>query len=614
VCSAPELEDAPLSASCAADGKEGSAVEGCQGPCPWLSLSLPLHRRILAAALPAMSDLSLLDKSSSKEALACHRPTASAVASPLRVAADALATTAPAEDDVGTGAAVDGARTVVDGRTPPPANAVSDSTSPSAANGDDVGTPSNATGVSADGAGTPIVGTGAAVDGASTVINGPPANAVADSTSPSAANGDDDSPPSPVRGRSRRNVIFTTGGLTDDVRTFKPLLTPYKRKEMSFGTIDPRPSCNCPPDPNHWEPSSTFIGLPYIFARRNNEDRDFFSKCVTVNNVIAHELGYPTWVEYLETRGWTCQPNEGTDTYCIRFVRVQDVPAIPTARNPKHKNLHALLKALHSRVNDPAYKDIYDGQHPLKIMKFDSFVAKTNCLAQDLLKALVVTTRSFLPHVNHHFGEKRYWTETIFKGCHTRKKLRLFQSDLVLLLNSDGGSCDGAIQKDLLCNYVESMYAQVEKQARGIRFNEAMRGLAHRQLASEVADNSQDGRRECVANTKWAVVKNRILDDAIPILEKDNPKRGTLSSLTYHRKKRKPGSVADGSSSKKGRVGGCLFSRSRRFLLLTENPTLPFVGASLFSSVGRVACECTSSDDPWTVCDGVDSVSREGED
>ena len=197
-------------------------------------------------------------------------------------------------------------------------------------------------------------------------------------------------------------------------------------------------------------------------------------------------------------------------------------------------------------------KNVYGGMLPLAIMEPKSFISKINYLAQDLLKALVVTTNCFMPFVKEKQRDRRYWTEQIFRGCYSRPKLQIFMADLVLLLgNSEAQFGDGSVQRDLIYNHQSALVTEVARRGEKIRFKEDMRAVIHEQLRETV------GRRHLRREKKlknsasnWAIVKNRILDTAIPVLERWYPSEGTVPSITY---KRKIASVDNPEASKMAR-------------------------------------------------------------
>ena len=331
--------------------------------------------------------------------------------------------------------------------------------------------------------------------------------------------------------------LFTTGGLTPDRdgTSIPPISTPFKKKQMSFGTVDSKRM------PSHWDPSFSFIGLPYSFARKNMKDRHYMGVVFRVNSIIAHELGYPSWLEYILTRGWHCTYNREKDTYEIKFRRVEEVLSVLGVKGWRllHRNLHALLVSLYSRLQDPNMKNVYGGTLPLKFMEESSFIAKINTLAQDLLKALVITVNCFLPFVKERKTDKRYWTEEIFKGCFSRPKLKLFMADLVILFNGaqNGQVGDGSLQRDLIYNHRDALVTEVGRRCASIRFDADMRSFIHDQLKATVGPHHLRFQKTFKNSEKnWAVVKNRIMDTAIPLLEKQFPERGCIPSITYKQK------------------------------------------------------------------------------
>ena len=110
----------------------------------------------------------------------------------------------------------------------------------------------------------------------------------------------------------------------------------------------------------------------------------------------------------------------------------------------------------------------------------------------------------------------------------------------MLLLNAD----DGTIAKDLLCNHRSSVLTVVNMRCANLRFKDKMRELIHEQLKfafikSERSRSTSLYSQSCSPNNNWSVVKNRIMDSAIPILEKMNPEKGPVPSVTREKKKRK---------------------------------------------------------------------------
>ena len=341
--------------------------------------------------------------------------------------------------------------------------------------------------------------------------------------------------PSTIEKSCVGNTVYTTGGLVPDV--FLPptgIQTPFVRKEMTFGSIDNPPACNCPTKKKHWDPSPTLIGLPYAFARHNTQDRHYMGQVFRVNTIIAHELGYATWKDYAKTRGWLCK-KVGT-RYEIKFKRVKDCKAHPTMQMHV-RNLHALLVKLYSRIKDPKLKNKYGGTLPLNCMEPPSFVAKINTFCQDCLKALVLTTRCFLPYVPDHHGDAIYWTEIIFKDCFSRNKMLMFQSDLVLLLNDDK---KGEIAKDLIRNHQSSILTVVTMRVANMRFKTDMRNLIHQQLQFAFGKQNRTFTPGVsrFKDTNWSVVKNRIMDSAIPLLESMNPEKGSIPTVTREKKRK----------------------------------------------------------------------------
>ena len=106
-------------------------------------------------------------------------------------------------------------------------------------------------------------------------------------------------------------------------------MTPFKNKEMSFGSVDIKKLSK------HWNPSFSFIGLPFSFARKNMKDRHYMGLVFRVNSIIASELGYSSWVPYVLTRGWECRYVKEKDRYDIKFRRVEEAPCNPGASHWK---------------------------------------------------------------------------------------------------------------------------------------------------------------------------------------------------------------------------------------------------------------------------------------
>jgi len=86
---------------------------------------------------------------------------------------------------------------------------------------------------------------------------------------------------------------------------------------------------------------------------------------------------------------------------------------------------------------------------------------------------------------------------------------------------------DGNIQKWLVDGFLETMTTEVGRLASAHRPNDEMRNRVRTQLLDEIGEHgvsksALDSRR--AANKKWAVVKQRIIDDAVPIFEKNVPR------------------------------------------------------------------------------------------
>ena len=333
-------------------------------------------------------------------------------------------------------------------------------------------------------------------------------------------------------------AVFTNGLEERDGERFPSIQTPFKNRMMTFGTVHVK-KVGLSRSETHWEPSPTFIGLPYAFARKNPKDRHYCGVMFRVSSICARELGYESWVPYIKTRGWQCKflPDEGR--YDIKFKRIEETPTNPgaQARVLMHKNFHALLVSLYARLRDPKYRNIYDDTLPLTFMKESSFIAKINYISQDLLKLYVITKRFFMPYVTRNFGDERYWTEAIAKSCHRRPVLGVFLADLVLLLCPGGNVVqDGSIQIDLMENHLDSMATEVGRRASGIRHDLQVRHFIHAQLSSRLGPASifvSNAKRNKDAH--FAICQMRILDSADVHFEKTSGL--TLESPTRRRKR-----------------------------------------------------------------------------
>lgn len=270
------------------------------------------------------------------------------------------------------------------------------------------------------------------------------------------------------------HCVYTNGGLTRDRKQvrIKRIRTPYAggSEKMTIGTIDANDEY---PD---WIPTSRMLHLPYTFSQKNPDDRHYFGQVIRVNRVVGYELGYNSWDKYLSTRGWTCKFNKNTNEYTIKFSRAHESPNVAGQKDRESyfTNLHAMLKALYSRLEDVAFLNTYDKVLPLKIMLFPSLTSKLNDLAQDGVKALCFTKHFFMPYVPNNKKNLAFWTEKIFSGCTTRNKLKIFLSDILLIhekaLTRD--AVKGDTMRELLRDYLgTAMIDHVASLAQDYRFD-----------------------------------------------------------------------------------------------------------------------------------------------
>ena len=271
-----------------------------------------------------------------------------------------------------------------------------------------------------------------------------------------------------------RPPVFTNGIDEQVGGHFPSIQTPCKKPMLTYGSVHvPHAGINA--KRTHWEPSFTFIGLPYVFARKNPKDRHCCGTMFRVMSVCARELGCSSWLPYILTRGWQCKCKQAEKRCEIQFKRVEEMPTDPgaAARALAHKNFHALIAALCLRLRDPRCQNAYDKSLPLKFMEQASFIAKINTLSQDLLKACVTTKRLFLPFVKHRHGDNLCWTEATCESCHSRTVLRVFLADLALLLSPGRDELqDGSIQQDLMEDHLDSMSTEVSRRASALRHDD----------------------------------------------------------------------------------------------------------------------------------------------
>ena len=317
---------------------------------------------------------------------------------------------------------------------------------------------------------------------------------------------------------------------------YQSIISSFKTQRMWFGSVNNAPYLK--PGTQRWHPSPALIALPYMWARKNPNNRHHFGDVIRVNEIIAHALGYDSWVEYIRTRGWTCKYHPKKKEYTLQYRRLEHCLSRDQSRGKSGQkvlytlHLHEMLKKLYERLELEETKCHFDKVQPLKYLRFDSMIEKINAHAQDLHIALIIAENFFLPYAEGEDASVERLINLLYKDCKTPTQTTLFSNAILSLLPMEDNDRDcGRFQKLLLTEKRTCIHDTVIGRWEAMEADDVYHNAVNKLLSARVHSRKvTDSRREI------AIIRARARDKCIPIRQRQNPSKAPVESPTQKRR------------------------------------------------------------------------------
>jgi hypothetical protein len=254
-----------------------------------------------------------------------------------------------------------------------------------------------------------------------------------------------------------------------------------------------------------------------------------------VNDIIRKELGYPNYVDHLESRGWTRQKRPD-GTYTLMHRKLQFCEELQQAGPGEFKpvrNLAAMIEKMYEFLNQDSLKDPLTGEPPMSFLKLSSFIGKINDYAQDLHTAVVITQKFFLPFVPERKLDTDYWLKKIFADCGSRRELVTHSNNLLSLFptNSPG---TGTLQERLISHHEESMKDEVARLAQTRAHTEEYKTLVEQQMKDNFKRSCYNTKRKPEKNI--CIIRSRCRDQTYTYMSAAD--KSDYSSSTRHKRQK----------------------------------------------------------------------------
>jgi hypothetical protein len=123
-----------------------------------------------------------------------------------------------------------------------------------------------------------------------------------------------------------------------------------------------------------------------------------------------------------------------------------------------------MIKALNVTLKSEDFLDTFTGQGTVCFVDQTSFNAEVNQYAQDHQFIFMIVKHFILPALKTKKENIEHWANVIFKGCRTRKQLRLFCQNFLAALPEDESAAVRWVEY-LLKNHPDSLVVEVACQA-----------------------------------------------------------------------------------------------------------------------------------------------------
>ena len=223
-----------------------------------------------------------------------------------------------------------------------------------------------------------------------------------------------------------------------------------------------------------WQPSVAFVMLASLKMKKDGK-RHYVEECLRSVEIITRELGFPTVLQYLYSRGWVMQKRKDSSgktvpgKLTLRYRKIEDSLDFPyhdplDTRVSPAMNLHSMIKSLYKELQMGRLKNKIPESRSYELPPVTSLLSTLNGYTQDAHTMYLLTDHFFLPHVPEKSNDIDFWVAELFRHARTQVRLVSLCTDIFFRFPDDDDISSEDV-KELLTTYRECFRDELQRQA-----------------------------------------------------------------------------------------------------------------------------------------------------